>query len=236
MLCFAVSFSISIFADETEPVITQQQGEIAIPERQDSISPTDTIAVNTIAMHAMAMAKTDSLDRLPEEFSRWKSFNPDPIRAVWLSALCPGLGQIYNRRYWKLPIVIGGYVGLVYATSWNNRMLSDYTQAYRDIMDSDPDTKSYMDFYPPTTKESDIDMDWLQRSLKSKKDFYRRNRDLCIIGMVGLYLVCMVDAYVDASLSHFDISPDLSMDVAPAVFGTGNNAANSFGVQCALTF
>ena len=115
-------------------------------------------------------------------------------------------------------------------------LLTDYTQAYRDITDSDPNTKSYMDLYPPTTREEDIDMEWLERSLRSKKNFYRRNRDLCIIGMVGLYLVCMVDAYVDASLSHFDISPNLSMDVAPAVIGSADRLSNSFGVQCALTF
>ena len=131
--------------------------------------------------------------------------------------------------------MIGGYVGLAYATSWNNRMLSDYTKAYRDIMDSDPSTKSYMDFYPSTTKEEDIDMAWLQRALKSKKDYYRRNRDLCIIGMVGLYLLSMVDAYVDASLSHFDISPDLSLRVSPTIepqqYGT-----TTFGMNCAFIF
>ena len=73
-------------------------------------------------------------------------------------------------------------------------------------MDSAPNTKSYMDFYPSTTKEEDIDKTWLTKALKSKKDFYRRNRDLCIIGMVGLYAVCIIDAYVDASLSHFDLT------------------------------
>ena len=77
-------------------------------------------------------------------------FNPDPQRALWLSALCPGLGQIYNRRYWKLPIVVGSFVGLSYGASWNNRMYRDYSKAYRDVMDDDPDTRSYMDFFPPT--------------------------------------------------------------------------------------
>ena len=115
-------------------------------------------------------------------------------------------------------------------------MLDDYTKAYRDIMDSDPNTKSYLDFFPPNTKESDIDEAWLKKSLKSKKDFYRRNRDLCIIGMVGLYLVNIIDAYVDATLSHFDISPELSIDVAPAVLNNGDARNNSLGVQCALTF
>ena len=82
-------------------------------------------------------------------------FNPDPKRAMWLSALCPGLGQIYNRRYWKIPIVVGAFVGLGYGTAWNNRMLGDYTKAYRDITDNDPNTRSYMNFFPKTVKESD---------------------------------------------------------------------------------
>lgn len=188
--------------------------------------------ITPVELAADSLAASDTI---PVGFDKKRIFSPDPTRAVWMSALCPGLGQIYNRRYWKVPIVIGGYVGLAYATSWNGRMLSDYTKAYRDIMDSDPNTKSYMDFYPSTTKEEDIDMAWLQKSLKSKKDFYRRNRDLCIIGMVGLYLVCMVDAYVDASLSHFDISPNLSMQITPAVIGS-QRAGDSLGVNCAFTF
>lgn len=167
-------------------------------------------------------------------------FNPDPQRALWMSALCPGLGQIYNRRYWKLPIIVGAYVGLGYATSWNNRMLSDYTKAYRDAMDADPSTRSYMDFYPPTVDESTIDMTWLQKALKNKKDYYRRYRDICIIAMVGVYLLSIVDAYVDASLAHFDISPDLSMTIHPEVLnpdaGDGARRATAFGVGCSLSF
>ena len=96
-----------------------------------------------------------------------RDFNPDPTRAVWMSALFPDLGQLYNRRYWKLPIVIGGFMGLGYATSWNNRMLNDYTQAYRDLMDNDPSTKSYMDFFPPNAKEEDLNRSWMERTFKS---------------------------------------------------------------------
>ena len=188
-----------------------------------TVVPVDTIAVRKIS-----------------KYDVWEErevvFNPDPTRAVWMSALFPGLGQIYNRRYWKLPIVVGAYLGLGYATSWNNGMLSDYTRAYRDIMDTDPSTKSYMDFFPPTTKEEDLDKTWLTNVLQSRKNFYRRNRDLCIICMVGVYLVAMVDAYVDASLSHFDISPDLSMDVAPAMFIDGRNSRPSIGLVWAFTF
>lgn len=146
-----------------------------------------------------------------------KIFNPDPTRAVWLSALFPGLGQVYNRRFWKLPIIVAGYMGLGYGTSWNNGQYSDYAQAYRDLLDSDPSTNSYMNFFAPNVSESSLDKTWLTATMKSRRDYYRRNRDLCIISMVGLYFLCMIDAYVDASLSHFDISPTLSMDISPSM-------------------
>lgn len=183
-------------------------------------------------------AIADSLKESP--YDRWEEreliFNPDPTRAVWLSALFPGLGQIYNRRYWKLPVIVGGYMGLVYATSWNNGMLDDYTRAYRDIMDNDPSTKSYMDFFPPTTQESDLDKTWLTNVLQSRKNYYRRNRDLCIIAMVGVYLLAMVDAYVDASLSHFDLTPDLSIDVSPYIFQEVRGQKPALGLAWAITF
>lgn len=198
----------------------------------------------------MLIVKGDSVDITPidsipsvnplSKYDLWvereQTFSPDPTRAVWMSALFPGLGQIYNRRYWKLPIVVGAYLGLGYATSWNNGMLNDYTRAYRDIMDTDPSTKSYMDFFPPTVSEDDLDKTWLTNVLKSRKNFYRRNRDLCVICMIGVYFVAMVDAYVDASLSHFDITPDLSVDVTPSMFIDGRNNRPSLGLTWAFTF
>jgi hypothetical protein len=194
--------------------------------------PVGAVPVDTLVAKADTVAKKPDFD--PDYVVR--DFNPDPTRAVWLSALCPGLGQLYNRRYWKLPIVIGAFMGLGYATDWNNRMLSDYTQGYRDLLDNDPSTKSYMNFYPPNTKEENLDKTWLQKTFKSRKDFYRRNRDLCIISMVGVYLLAMVDAYVDASLAHFDISPDLSMEVYPAVIKDTHSARPGLGVQWAINF
>ena len=174
-------------------------------------------------------------DGSPYGLEEKKEFNPVPERAVWMSALFPGLGQIYNRRYWKLPIVIGGFMGLGYATNWNNGQLRDYSQAYRDLMDNDPSTKSYMNFFPPNTKEEDLDKTWLTSVMQSRRDFYRRNRDLCIICCVGLYLLCMVDAYVDASLAHFDISPDLSVEWSPSM--TVDPARKiSVGLQWAFNF
>lgn len=180
----------------------------------------------------------DSTAATASTMGKVRTFNPDPQRALWMSALCPGLGQIYNRRYWKLPIVVGAFVGLSYGASWNNRMYKDYSKGYRDVMDDDPDTRSYMDFFPPTVKESSLDRAWLQKVMKSKRDYYRRYREICIISMVGVYLINIVDAYVDASLAHFDISPDLSLDVAPTAIDNGNTGSRlpSLGLQCAFSF
>lgn len=238
---------------ESDTVAAVDGAGTLLVERLDSISPDKTLTeqpveadsvearVDTLGLGDREAAAIDTtsvvvVKEKPEWEERQVEFNPDPTKAVWLSALFPGLGQIYNRRYWKLPIIVGGYMGLGYATSWNNGVLKDYTRAYNDIMDNDPSTKSYMDFFPSTTKEEDLDKTWLTNTLKSRKDFYRRNRDLCIIGMVGVYLLAMVDAYVDASLSHFDISPDLSMDVAPAMIPDDRNRFPSVGLQWAINF
>ena len=127
-------------------------------------------------------------------------------------------------------------MGLGYATTWNNSQLQDYSQGYRDLLDNDPNTRSYMDMFSPNVKEENLDRSWLQNVLRSRKNYFRRNRDLCIISMVGVYLLAMVDAYVDASLSHFDISPDLSMDVVPALMQDGRQRYPSVGLMWALNF
>lgn len=198
-----------------------------------TVQPVDSIAIADSPQMAML---PDSIKEAAGINRNLREFNPDPMRAVWMSALFPGLGQVYNRRYWKLPIIVGGYLGLAYATSWNGSMLSDYTKAFQDISDNDPDTKSYMDFFPPTVSEESLDKTWLTNLLRTRKDYYRRNRDLCIISMVGVYLLAMIDAYVDASLSHFDVTPDLSMDVAPAILNEGRGFHPAIGLQWAINF
>lgn len=197
------------------------------------IQPTDTIPV----LDAQSLMDSIAADRWePEWVRRQETYNPDPTRAVWMAALFPGLGQIYNRRYWKLPIIVGGYLGLGYATSWNNTMLRDYTRAYADLTDNDPSTKSYMDFFPSTTKEENLDKKWLENMMRTRKNFYRRNRDLCIIGMIGVYLLAVVDAYVDASLAHFDISPDLAVDWSPALIQDSRGQLPAIGLNWAFSF
>lgn len=209
--------------------------DISISEFSTAGGRLDILATDTLPVIA-ARGRFDGYNIWEE---REVEYNPQPNRAVWMSALFPGLGQVYNRRYWKLPIVVGGYLGLAYATSWNNGMLTDYTRAYRDIMDTDPSTNSYMNFFPPTISEDNIDKSWLTNILRTRRDYFRRNRDLCIICLVALYLVCMVDAYVDASMAHFDVSPDLSLDIAPAIIVNDRFPSikrSALGLQWSLTF
>ncbi len=215
----------------------------SIPLGPDSVALPAMLVVDSLSAvgaDSLAVIPVDSVMIVnPSSMERRFTFTPDPTRAVWMSALFPGLGQIYNRRYWKLPIVVGAFMGLGYATSWNNTMLRDYTTAYSDIMDNDPTTDSYKDFFAPGVNIDDIDPTYLTNLLRTRKNFYRRNRDLCIICMVGVYLVAMVDAYVDAQLAHFDISPGLSVDVAPAIMPSDSRSLTSLpsvGVQWAFNF
>lgn len=207
----------------------------SLSERFPEYAAADSLTAGE-AMLADSVAAAEKKEKPDEWVEREVAFNPDPTRAVWMSALFPGLGQIYNRRYWKLPIIVGGYMGLAYATNWNNSMLTDYTKAYADLLDNDPDTKSYMDLFSPNVKEENLDKSWLQNVIRSRRNYFRRNRDLCIICMVGVYLIAMVDAYVDASLSHFDISPDLSVDLAPALMQDGRQRYPSVGLVWAFNF
>lgn len=163
-------------------------------------------------------------------------FVPQPQRALWLALLFPGAGQIYNRKYWKLPIVYGGFLGCVYAFTWNQQMYMDYSQAYLDIMDDDPATNSYEQMLP-YRYDVQNNVSRLQKLFKRKKDYYRRYRDLSAFCFAGVYLLSVIDAYVDAQLSEFNISKDLSMRVSPAVIENSTlNKTQSYGMGCQFRF
>ena len=148
---------------------------------------------------------------------------PDPTNSVGLAAIVPGLGQIYNRSYWKLPIVYGGLMGCIYAITWNSNKYQDYHQAYRDILSDevlskDP-SRSYNAILPEGyTVESMGGREYYTNVLKEKQNTYHRYRDLSIVITVAVYALSIVDAFVDAQLFDFDISPDLSLNVEPQIY------------------
>ena len=157
-----------------------------------------------------------------------------------MALVIPGGGQIYNRKYWKLPIIYGGFMGCLYAMSWNNTMYKDYSQAYLDIMDSDPNTQSYNRFLHFGATIDSSNEERYKKIFKSRKDKYRRWRDMSFFCLIGVYALSVIDAYVDAELSQFDISNDLSLKVEPAIInnGSSNNILNgsSIGVNLGLKF
>ena len=165
-------------------------------------------------------------------------FQPDAQKAVWLAAVVPGLGQIYNRQYWKVPIIYGGTLGLVYGITWNDRMYVDYRKGYVDLMDKDPNTNYFEHLLPSGVVLDNSNSSYYTKIIKTKLDNYRRYRDLCIIGTAVLYLMSIIDAYVDAQMFDYDISPDLSLEVAPTLIAPSSSYEQdtSVGLSCKLKF
>lgn len=124
--------------------------------------------------------------------------------------------------------------------SWNNQMYHDYSQAYLDIMDDDPNTQSYNQFLHLGAKIDDSNIERYKEIFRKRKDRYRRWRDMSMFVMIGVYAFSVIDAYVDASLSEFDISDDLSLRVEPAVLNNKRDRnplkSSAVGLQCSLTF
>ena len=175
---------------------------------------------------------------VPAEVEQQKTFSPSP-RAAVLWAIIPGGGQVYNRKYWKVPIIIGGMTALYYAISWNNNNLLEYAKAYSDIKSDDPMTNdSWIAFVPAGADPNSYRTNGsFQETLRHGRDFYRRNRDLSIIVAVGVYALSIVDAYVDAELAHFDISPDLTLRATPSYIpSTTFPSSGGPAVQVALSF
>lgn len=206
----------------------------------------DSLAVESLSLEDSITIDSASLSKAlaPKALRKkrnWATWRPDTKRAMWLALVLPGAGQIYNRKYWKLPIIYGGFVGCAYAMSWNNQMYHDYSQAYLDIMDDDPNTQSYNQFLHLGAQIDASNIERYKEIFRKRKDRYRRWRDMSMFVMIGVYAFSVIDAYVDASLSEFDISDDLSLRVEPTVINNNQRTRNplrssTLGLQCSLTF
>lgn len=209
----------------------------------DSLALADSIAAeNKKRLLEMTSSTTPQVSPSPTDSINGalnkKVFIPNPTKATWLALVIPGGGQIYNRKFWKLPIIYGGFAGCAYALTWNNKMYKDYMQAYKDAALGNWEANSIHDLLPPgyldRTPKTQI-----TETLRKQKDTYRRYRDLSIFAFIGVYLISVIDAYVDAELSNFDITPDLSMRVEPAVINSQysiGSSNKSVGVQCSFRF
>ncbi len=157
-----------------------------------------------------------------------------PRKATVYSAVLPGLGQIYNKKYWKVPLVYGGFATLGYFINFNNDLYIKYKHAYSDIIDDDPNTNSFKNLdVNPIYFEADKISQFTER-LKRAKDGARRNRDLLVISTAVFYAANIIDASVDAHFFNFDISDNLAINWVPAPMMCDNQKL--FGIHCIFTF
>lgn len=170
-----------------------------------------------------------------------KTIEPDeeihsPRKASIYSAILPGLGQAYNKKYWKIPVIYAGFGVIGYFIGWNNDNYQTNKTAYIHLTDDDESTNAFMEI--EAVKYYDLDnatsRNNFRDGLVKQQDYYRRNRDLLIISAIGFYGLNIIDASVDAHLYNFDISDDLTMNWQPAV--QQFNKQNVYGINCTFNF
>lgn len=142
-----------------------------------------------------------------------------PKKASIYSAVCPGLGQIYNHKYWKVPIVYAGFGGMIYGIIFNTDKYQYYKEQYKYMLDN-----NLTEWEDLTIKQAEV-----------YKDFHKRWRDLFSIGTAGFYVLQIIDATVDAHLINYDISEDIALIIEPAILSC-NGINNSVGLRCCLSF
>ena len=163
-----------------------------------------------------------------------------PHKATFYSAILPGLGQAYNKKYWKIPILYAGIGGVVYGLDFNTTNYKKYRRAYRDILIQDPSNKSYLEVLPLNITEDQVlkggqYADWFQNALESRKKYYKKYRDLSYVGLALVYVLNLVDASVDAHFKTFDVSDDLSFHIEPTITPM-YGGYNGIGVQVRFIF
>lgn len=196
----------------------------------------DMIRHNTKRQLFMAAAAASYIYFLGDAALNYATNNVSNVKkATTLSLICPGAGQIYNKSYWRAPIVVGGLASMVYVIDWNNRGFQRFKTAYslRADFEHNPDK------YPEGVSPDEFKGRYSASYLKNLRDSYRRNRDLSLLLTAGVYIFQAVDAHVDAHLKDFDISDELSVELHP-IFDYQHTQINGstpvFGVNLNITF
>ncbi|MCD8309971.1 MAG: DUF5683 domain-containing protein, partial [Prevotellaceae bacterium] len=150
----------------------------------DSLMEADRLVADSIAaangMKLQELASPEELAELPDSLAvtvPQDVWIPNPTKATWLALVIPGGGQIYNRKFWKLPIFYGGFAGCAYALTWNGNMYKDYANAYKDAVNGNWTSSSITDLLPANYTYSQSQ---LTETLRKRKDRFRRYRDLSI--------------------------------------------------------
>ena len=171
---------------------------------------------SVLSYHSNAQADTVKADK---NVKNKKAIYREARKATVMSAVIPGLGQAYNRKWWKVPIVYAGLGGFGYLFYTNQQNFAFYGKNLKYENDGDANTIN------ETKYNSD--------QLLTLKNEYRKYRDLGVIGITIIYVLNIVDANVDAHLKTFDVSDDLSLQIRP--YSNFYSFNNSFGLQTGLS-
>lgn len=228
MMAMILAITVKPLTAQEIPADTSLVTPLIVQPAMPMVAP-DTVPV------AIDNLAPDSIPALPADSIPEKEIH-SPKKAAIYSAVLPGLGQAYNRKYWKIPLVYGGFAAFGYFIDWNNDNYRISKNAYLDLTDKDENTNSFMnlkyieyyDLNNPTMVER------LKDGLIKRQDYYRRNRDLLVILTVAFYGLNIIDASVDAHFFDWDISDDLTMNLKPTFQQV--NHQNLFSLNCTLRF
>jgi hypothetical protein len=136
------------------------------------------------------------------------TYNPiSPAKAAFYSAVLPGLGQAYNKRYWKIPIVFGGLATGIYFYTNNNKEYNRYRDAYKSRLAGLKTDEFYFDPQGNPLTEPRVTTEGLERGQK----FYRKNKEISLLVTLGIYALNIIDANVDAHLMQYNVDENLSL-------------------------
>lgn len=206
---FLLFMIASISLAQDEPIDNVEKQEPEVDDRLMLQPGMDTTGMNI---------QFDSIYVDEEQFSR-------PKKAAYLSAALPGLGQAYNKRYWKIPIVYGAFGTIGYFIGYNNNKYQQYRNAYL-----------LKKSFPLEELDDELAINISEDNLQRGLDYYRRNRDLLMILLVGVYIIQILDAHIDAHLMEFDVSDDLTFRVEPGFESQSLWTSKQYGLKLTLNF
>jgi len=171
----------------------------------------------------------------------------DTMKASMMSVVFPGGGQIYNRKYWKLPIVYAGFGGLIYFFRSNSTNYQLYYRGFMDFTDDIPETASYQKFifenpktydrvlHPETFNPSNAQL--VEEKMLRLVDYHKQYRDLSIILTGVWYMAQILDANVDASLMEYDVTDNLELTFYPSMITLpGRSPGTGFNLHLTMAF
>jgi len=178
-------------------------------------------AETTVAIKDSSGSKKSKVDTAKQKIY-------DPKVAARRSAIIPGWGQAYNKKYWKIPIIYAGLGVTGYIFVNNIKIYKEYKFAYSARIKAEPPTKDSTDYH----QLDEIYKVLSPNSIRSARDEFRRYVDYSALVFILLWGLNVVDAAVDAHLKNFDVSPDLSLQIRPGY----SDMARTNGVSLVLTF